>query len=143
MIFLDSNVLVYAVGRDHHLQASAVDLVGVADGHPLRVTPRVLEEFVHVYARGGRTRTHAVELAGEWAASFGPVEHPSEEDVAMAFDLWAAHGALQVADALLAATAIRLEAQLISADRGYADVPGLDWIDLADPDLLERINAQT
>lgn len=141
MILVDANVLVYALGGEHRLQAVARDTLELAPTVPLRVTPRALEEFAHAFARRGRSRSSAVELVGEWSASLGPVEHASEEDIAEAFALWAQHPGLQTADALLAATAMRHDAQLLSADRAFADVTGLRYVDLADPDLAERLGA--
>jgi predicted nucleic acid-binding protein len=143
VILLDSNVLMYAVGGDHPFKPLAAALVSLADTGRFRVTPRVLEEFGFVYARRGRTRAEAVEFVGEWASSFAPVEYASEEDLAAGFDLWANHSTIDVADGILAAQARRLDAQLVSADRGFAEVEELDWIDLADPDLLERLETRT
>lgn len=139
MILLDSNVLIYATGSAHPMRDAAVALLGCAHEGHMRVTPRVLEEFAHVYARRGRPRPGAVELVGEWSAALGPVEHASEEDLAVGFDLWASHDRLDLADAVLSAIALRHGAQLVSADAAFADVVGLRFVHLADPGLLGRI----
>ena len=139
MILLDSNVLVYAVGRGHPLAPVAEDLLASGDAGRFRITARVLEEFAHVHARSGRARTDSRELAAEFSASLGPVEIATEEDFAQAFDLWVAHSGLDFADALLAAMAKRNDSQLVSADRAFSDVAGLRFVDLADPDLLDAI----
>jgi predicted nucleic acid-binding protein len=139
VILLDSNVLVYAVGRSHPLARVAEDLLAFADTGRFRVTARVLEESAHVNARIGRRRVDARELAGEWAATLGPVEYAAEEDVADGFELWVAHDQLDLADGILAAQAKRLDAHLVSADRAFADVPQLHFVHLADPDLAEKL----
>lgn len=140
MILLDSNVLMYAVGGDHALKPVAAVLVSFGYLGRFRVTPRVLEEFAFVYARRGRARSEAVELVGAWASSFAPVEHLSEEDLAAGFDLWSVHPRLDLADALLAASALRHEAQLVSADVGFGSVPALRFVNLASLDLRAELD---
>ncbi|MBA2608248.1 MAG: type II toxin-antitoxin system VapC family toxin [Actinobacteria bacterium] len=141
MILLDTNVLIYAIGAEHPMKAVAADLLELANDRPLRVTRLTVEEFVHVWARSGRTRQQAVSIASEYFVLFGPVEENADEDTMDGFELWQAHPQLDLSDAFLAAVAIRTEALLVSADRAYAGVDGLRWIDLADPDLLEAVNA--
>lgn len=140
MILLDTNVLVYAVGRDHALQPVAADLVSLAGQLPLRTTRRVVEEFAYVFARAGRSRKEAVARTHDWFDALGPVVSIEDEDVAAGFDLWERHPDLHLFDATLAAAARRLEATLVSADRAYSAVNGLTWVDLADPDLLNALS---
>src|SRR5687768_5203562 len=102
----------YSVGGAHPLKPVAADLVSFAHLGRFRVTPRVLEEFAFVYARRGRARAEAVGLVGDFGSSFAPIEHASEEDLAAGFDLWASHPRLDLADALLSATALRHDAQV-------------------------------
>ncbi|HUR78617.1 MAG TPA: PIN domain-containing protein [Acidimicrobiales bacterium] len=140
MILLDSNVLVYAVGRGHPLAPVAEDLLRFGETGRFRITARVLEEFAHVHSRGGRARIVARDLAAEFSASLGPVEFATEEDFASAFDLWVVHERLGLADAVLAAMAKRLDAQLVSADRHFGAVENLRFVNFADPDLRERLD---
>ncbi len=139
MILLDANVLIYAVGGEHPLKPVAADLVSLAHELPLRTTRGAIEEFAHAYARRGRPRSDTVDYVVAWSEAFDPILVPSEEDFSAAFDLWQKFERLDVFDAFLAAIALRTEAPLISADRAYADVADLKFLDLADPDLLERL----
>lgn len=141
MILLDTNVLVYAVGRDHALQPVAADLVSLAGQLPLRTTRRVVEEFGHVFARAGRSRKEAVARAHDWFDALGPVVPIEDDDVEVGLDLWQRHPGLHLFDATLAAAARRLDATLVSADRAYSAVAGLTWVDLADPNLLDELGA--
>lgn len=141
MILLDTNVLVYAVGRDHALQPVAADLVSLAGQLPLRTTRRVVEEFAHVFGRGGRSRKEAAARARDWFDALGPVVSIEDDDVAAGFDLWQKHSGLHLFDATFAAAARRLDATLVSADRAYAGVAGLTWVDLAEPNLLDSLGA--
>ncbi len=143
MILLDTNVLIYAVGGEHDLQAVAADLVSLAHTLQLRTTRDVIGEFAHAFARRGRSRQDTTEYVVNWCEAFSPIIVPSEEDFSVAFDLWQEHRRLDVFDATLAAAALRLDAHLVSADRAYADVPGLNFVELADPDLLEKLETRT
>lgn len=139
MILLDTNVLVYAIGEEHDLKGVAADLVSLAHEFPLRTTRDVIGEFAHAFARRGRSRQDTTDVVVGWCEAFSPIIVPSEEDFAVAFDLWSEHQRLDVFDATLAATALRLDAQLVSADGAYGDVPGLAYVHLADPDLAEKL----
>jgi len=141
MILVDTNLLIYAVGADERIASLAGDVLAQADACKLRITPRVLEEFAHLHGRRASDRTSVREYCEKWSAMLGPLEFPSEEDLAMALEMWATQPRLDFADALLAAQAIRLGCPLVSADRAFAAVDGLQWIDLADPDLSERLRA--
>lgn len=141
MILVDTNVLIYAIGSTESVAELAAGVLAYAGDRDLRITPRVLEEFAHVHARRTRDRVQAREYCEELAAHLGPLEYASEEDIAVALETWAAQPNLDFADALLAAQALRHECPLVSADKAFGEVAGLQWIDLAAPDLLERIQA--
>ena len=144
MILFDTNVLVYAVGADHPLREPArTSLRAVADGAAGRTTPEVVQEFAHVYARGGRDRTEAVKQARALTLVLGPLIPVEEQDLDGGLDLWKRHKGLGAFDSVLAALAIRLEASLLSADRGLGKVRGLRLIDLSDPDLTRRMAEDT
>jgi predicted nucleic acid-binding protein len=143
VILVDANVLVYAVSNSANHAALAADFLSWAAGRGLCATPRTLEEFAHVNARLSRDREQARRYCVDFATTLGPLEHASEEDLAAALDLWATSSRLDFADAILAAQAKRLDATLISADKAFGEVPDLKWIDLADPELLERVQAAT
>lgn len=140
MILLDTNVLVYAA-TDAPLSPVASDLVARAGVLPLATTARIVEEFAHVYARRSRTRDDAHERVAEITEMLGPLLFTADETLAAALDLWAGHPSLDLTDALLAATAIDLGAALVSADKAFGDVAGLQFVDLAAPDLSERLGA--
>jgi predicted nucleic acid-binding protein len=143
LILLDTNVLVYGVGRDHPLKPVAADLLSLVDTHPLRTTRDTVAEFAHAFARAGRARAYSLEIANSYFELLGPVVETTDEDVVTGLDLWVAYEALDVFDAVLAATALRFDALLVSADRAYADVSDLRFLDLADPDLFDRLQTRT
>ncbi|MCY4545450.1 MAG: type II toxin-antitoxin system VapC family toxin [Gemmatimonadetes bacterium] len=85
MIFVDTNVFIYAVGRPHPLRATARAFF-VESGRcreTLCTSAEVLQELTHAYLRVGRLRTldAAMSLATEACKEVWPLE---EADVTLA-----------------------------------------------------------
>jgi predicted nucleic acid-binding protein len=133
MIMLDTTVLVYAVGSDHSLAQPARDLIGAVRDGALRAhtTPEVIQEFAHVRARR-TSRADAAQIAEAYATAFAPLQVVTTSHLSLGLELWRNAPDLGAFDAVLAATAITMDAQLISADRAFGNVKGLRWIDLAE-----------
>jgi predicted nucleic acid-binding protein len=130
VIVLDTTVLVYAVGTDHALRDPCRRLVDViADGQlDARTTVQAIQEFAHVRARR-RGRADAATLAADYAELLSPLLDVGRDDLLHGLDLFAAHERFGAFDAVLAAAAIGAGATaLASADRGFADVPGLTHV---------------
>lgn len=130
----DTNVLVYAVGARHPYREPCRDLVrhqgrGVLAGE---VTPIVIAEFAHQRFRQTRDRREASLRARQAAGAFR-VRAVDSDDLELALDLYARSTALDAFDALLAATALNrgLDA-IVSADRAFEAVDGIERIDPAD-----------
>lgn len=132
MILLDTTVLVYAVGDAHPLKAPAIALITALRDGGIRAhtTPEVIQEFAHIRARR-RGRDDAVRLAKAYADLLGPLHVVGAQHLSDGLELWGATEAIGAFDAVLAAVAISLDASLVSADRGFAGVPGLNWQDLS------------
>ena len=88
MIFVDTNVFMYAVGRQHPLRNSALEFFADAgrDGIPLCTSAEVLQELAHAYFRVGRLRTFddAVLLIAQLNVELWPLE---ADDVMLARQL--------------------------------------------------------
>jgi predicted nucleic acid-binding protein len=139
MLLLDTNVLVYAVGRDHPLRRPAQALLRAADDGRLAITttPDVIQEFTHVYSLT-RPRDETAERALDVARACSPLITSRESDVSVAIELFRRHERIDAFDCLLAATALREGVDgLVSADWAFAAVADLRWIDLADLDVEE------
>ena len=99
MIFVDTNVFMYAVGHPHVLQASAQDFFIEANrnGTPLCTSAEVMQELAHVYLPTGRLQTFdaTLELLASASVEVWPLE---EADVALARQLHEQHPALQARD---------------------------------------------
>jgi predicted nucleic acid-binding protein len=101
MIFVDGNVLVYAVGAPHPLrdEARAFFEESLVTSRPLATSAEVLQELLHVYLSVGRLETldAALTLAGSLIATVWPIE---EEDVRQARALAEVHPGLGARDLL-------------------------------------------
>ena len=134
MIVLDTTVLVYALGEEHPLRAPCRRLLvahgeGRVDG---ATTVEVIQEFAHIRSRR-RSRSDAVDASRAFAASLTTLM-ATPEDLDRGLGLFADHPGLGPFDAVLAAVAMGHGAEaLVSADTGFAAIPGLRWIDPATP----------
>lgn len=134
-------ILAYAVGEEHPLRDPARRLVeAIGERLAATTTVDVIQEFAHVYARR-RARRQAVSYARRYAALLAPLLSPSESTLAAGLRFFERHEALDAFDAVLAAAAMEAEAEaLVSADRAFAGVRGLRFVELGSPEL-ERLLA--
>jgi uncharacterized protein len=137
LIVLDTPVLIYAVGGSHPLRDPARRLIAAAGSatRDLTTSPAVLQEFAHVFARR-RSREEAVRHGRRWLTLLSPLVTTTPEDVPVALRLFERHERLNSFDAFLAAVALREQASaLVSADRAFAGVPKLPFVELGSPDF--------
>ncbi len=101
MTFVDTNVVMYAVGRAHPLKEEARRFFeeAVRDGIPLATSAEVLQELLHAYLPVTRVETldAALELVEARVETVWSVE---AEDVRLARALVRAHGGLGARDLL-------------------------------------------
>jgi predicted nucleic acid-binding protein len=100
VIFVDTNIFMYAVGRDHPLkaQARAVFERAISEpGRPLVTSAEVLQELLHAYLPVERMASlnDALELVTRAIQDVWPVEI---EDVHLAVDLATSNPALGARD---------------------------------------------
>lgn len=133
MIVLDTTILVYAVGEKHPLRDPSRGLVKAIQDRRLQATTtaEVIQEFVHVRSRRS-DRREAAAIGRDWTLLLSPLLLVSEPDLVRGLTLYETHGRLGAFDAVLAAVAIARGADaLVSGDRGFADIPGLRYVDPA------------
>jgi len=127
MIFVDANVLMYAVGRAHPLRAEARAFFEAAMAHDrneLCTSAEVLQELLHAYLPVGRLQTldAALTLADSCIAKVYPIE---VEDVRTARLLADRHRELGARDLIHLAVCHRYSISSIkSFDRGLASAFG-------------------
>lgn len=122
MIFVDTNVFMYAVGRRHPLRSEAREFFEdtLARGVPLVTSAEVLQELLHAYLPVGRMDAldDALTLARARMATIWPVE---PDDVRLARMLADRNPELGARDLLHLASCARREVdQVRTYDRGLA-----------------------
>lgn len=132
MLIFDTAVLMYASGEPHPLRDNAVRLFrDVVEGRAAAATtPEVLQEYAHVRARR-RSRQDALAQVEHFTRILSPLTVVTPRDVLDGLALWVATPSLGAFDSVLAAVALRTDTSLVSSDKAFAQVPGLDWVDLA------------
>ncbi len=126
MIFVDTNVFMYAVGRPHALQANAQDFFIEANrnGKPLCTSAEVMQELAHVYLPTGRLQTFdaTLELMASASVEVWPLE---ETDVALARQLHQQYPTLQARDLChLASCRRRGVREVKTFDQKFAAISG-------------------
>jgi predicted nucleic acid-binding protein len=122
VIFVDTNVFMYAVGRSHPLRAPAQSFFedAVRKGEPLVTSAEVLQELLHAYLPVGRLAT--LGAAMELATSLTTVVALERDDVELARSLVERHPGLGARDLVHLATCIRQGVpRLQTFDRDLAD----------------------
>jgi len=101
MMFVDTNVLMYAVGRSHPLrdEARAFFEASLAEERPLATSAEVLQELMHAYVPVNRLETlgAAMKLAASTIQTVWPVE---PDDVQFAHQLLESYRGLGARDLL-------------------------------------------
>ena len=126
MIFVDTNVFVYAVGGAHPLRAEARTFLehAVAESTPLCTSAEVLQELMHIYLPVDRIATldAAMDLVRRSIPTVWPVE---PEDVRLARTLVEDHPGLSARDLVHRASCIRRDVDRVKTfDRPLAAVFG-------------------
>jgi predicted nucleic acid-binding protein len=100
LAFVDTNVFVYAVGREHPLRepASAALRERLADGVPMATSAEVLQELLHLYLPVGRSET--LDAALRLARDLTTVWSVESSDVIAARELAATEPGLGARDLL-------------------------------------------
>lgn len=132
MLVVDTSVLVYATGTDHPLRDSAIRLLRdvTARRTQATTTPEVLQEYAHV--RGKRLdRPSTLAQAERLAGLLAPLTVVGHEDVLAALRLWSNTPGIGAFDAVLSSIALARDWSVVSSDRGFGGVAGLNWVDLA------------
>ncbi len=85
---------------------------------------RIIREFAYIRSRI-RPRSDAVARARPYQVALAPLTVTTADHLAAGLDLFARQDQLGPFDAVLAAVALDLDAELVSAGTAFADVEGL------------------
>jgi predicted nucleic acid-binding protein len=131
----------YAAGTEHPLKEPCTRALDAVASGAIRATTiaGVLQEFASVWARR-RPRKDASARALDYLAMLVPLQRVDEEDLATGLRLFERHADLGSVDAVLAAVSLNRDADaLMSADRAFAAVRGLPYVNPASPELDELL----
>lgn len=139
----DTSIFVYALGAEHRYREPCREIVRLAAEGDLNGegSPDLLQELAHQRVRRTGDRASAAMVARRVATLVW--WHPLESaDVFRGMDLFEAHAQLDARDSIFAAVALnRGIGAILSTDRAFDAVAGLERIDPADPRALATIGA--
>lgn len=140
----DTSVFVYALGREHPYRdpCRAIMRKGERGLIAGEASIELIHEFVHVRARRGVARATAVGDARD-IGSTSRLHPVDRADIERALQLWCEHQRLDMRDAIFAAQALNrgIDA-ILSADRGFDGIHGLERIDPADVEAVASLTDQ-
>lgn len=137
----DTGVFVYALGGDHPYREPCRAIM--EDGRrgllAAEASVELIHEFAYVRLRKGVSRKVAARDARDIAAT-SKLHAVQPKDIDRALELWSEHERLDVRDAIFAAQALNrgIDA-ILSPDRGFDGIPGLQRIDPADADAVASL----
>jgi predicted nucleic acid-binding protein len=138
----DTSVFLYALGGEHSYREPCRAILLEMRGRRLagEVSIELIHEFAHVRCRRGRSRSDAAESARD-IAGVCPSHAVVRSDIERALDLWSEHESLDMRDAIFAAQALNREIDaIVSSDRGFDGIDGLERIDPADAEAVASLS---
>jgi uncharacterized protein len=137
----DTAVFVYATGGAHSYREPCRTIVKRQAAGALagEAAATLISEYAHQRFRQTRDRAMAARSARR-VAGICRVHATDEADLLRALELYERHHRLDSADALFAAVALnrRIDAML-SPDRGFGGIPGLERIDPLDTEAVAAL----
>lgn len=129
--FIDANILMYAIGKEHHLKAPSVQILRdcVTNAYFTYTNAEVLQEILHRYTRMGE-REQAIQASRQLIKLVIQVVPVSVETFSRALELHGQFTQLTARDSIHAATVLTHHfTHVISADRHFDNIPGFVRID--------------
>jgi uncharacterized protein len=137
----DTSVFIHALGGEHrYREPCRAILLEMRDGRLAGETSiELIHEFAYVRCRQRVTRFDAAESARD-VADMCPLHTAEPDDIERALDLWCEHERLDMRDAIFAAQALNrgIDA-ILSPDRDFDGIPGLERIDPADANAVATL----
>jgi predicted nucleic acid-binding protein len=137
----DTSVFIYALGGEHRYREPCRAILTEMRGGGLagETSIELVHEFSHVRYRHGIARAEASESAGD-IVGMCPSHTVVRGDIERAMGLWCEHERLDMRDAIFAAQALNRDIDaILSPDRDFDGIPGLERIDPADAEAMARL----
>jgi predicted nucleic acid-binding protein len=141
--FYDTAIFIYAFGGEHPYREPCARILELAESGRLKgeASADIVQEVLHHRYRQLRDRREAADRA-EDVADLCRLHDVGRLDVLLATELFAEHPRLSARDAVFAAVALNAGVDaILTTDRGYDGIPGLERIDPADVDAVGRLAA--
>lgn len=132
MKLIDTNVIIYAVGRPHPYKEPCARILREAstDADAYTIDAEVLQELLHVYTMRAERR----QALRVFDRSLGLFPNPlpiGRAELVSARDLMEQHAHLSARDALHAAVVMTCGLEgIVTTDRGFRAIP---WLEVFDP----------
>jgi uncharacterized protein len=137
----DTGVFVYALGGAHPYREPCRSILRDVQDRRLAAEASVelIHEFAYVRLRQVGSRAEAARSAHTIRRSCA-LHVVESRDIERALDLWSEHEQLDVRDAIFAAQALnRQMGAILSPDRGFDGIPGLERVDPADTSAVAAL----
>lgn len=137
----DTSVFVYALGGEHLYREPCRTILTEMRGGRLagETSIELVHEFAYVRRRHGIARSQAAESARD-IVGMCPSHTVMGSDIERALTLWCQYERLDMRDAIFAAQALNREiGAIVSPDRGFDGIEGLERIDPADAGALATL----
>ena len=139
----DTGVFVYALGGEHRYREPCRAILREVQSRRLGAEASI--ELIHEFAYVRRRREGSRADAARWAHAIGrsfSLHIVEPRDMDRALDLWCEHERLDMRDAIFAAQALNRDIDaILSPDRGFDGIPGLQRIDPTDTTAVASLTA--
>ena len=140
----DTGVFIYALGGEHHYREPCRAIVSAQGAGELagEASLELIHEFAHVRSRRLTSRNHAARSSRD-IKDVCPLHAVRQTDIERAFELWCEHERLDLRDAIFAAQALNRDIDaILSPDRDFDGIAGLERIDPADAEAVATLSAR-
>ncbi|MEZ4659613.1 MAG: type II toxin-antitoxin system VapC family toxin [Caldilineaceae bacterium] len=129
--FVDTNIVMYAVGATHALKQPCLQIFADCQRFPLTLTTssEVLQELLHVYTARGQRAT-AIEICRDFMTTVDQILPVTENDFTWALHFHQQYNSLPARDSVHAATMINNGlTYILSADKHFDGLAGITRVD--------------
>lgn len=140
----DTGVFIYALGGEHLYREPCRAILREMRGGQLpgEASVELIHEFTYVRRRKQVTRRDAAESARD-IADMCRLHAVEPSDIERALNLWSDYELLNMRDAIFAAQALNRDIDaILSPDRGFEGIPGLERIDPADATAVASLTVR-
>jgi predicted nucleic acid-binding protein len=137
----DTGVFIYALGGEHFYREPCRAILREMRGGQLagEASLELIHEFTYVRGRKMVARREAAEAARD-IADICRLQVVEPSDIERALDLWSTYEQLDMRDAIFAAQALNRDIDaILSPDRDFDGIPGLERIDPADAEAVAKL----